>query len=242
MSDAVITFENVLAVSKTHTNYLINFSLRYRYIYVETPKVACTTIKRILQVAEVDGDLPRLAEDVHDRGQSPLPQIRDVPEAFQQLYEDPATFRFCFVRNPFSRALSCYLDKFVQNETERRRLSAQLGVSGDRQLTFREFLMAVKDQADFEREPHWIPQSYLLQPDRLKYDFIGRFEFVGSQIDSLMDRLGFPQTHWEKRAPHATAASENLRSYYGAEEIELVREIYEQDFKSFGYGWSPDLL
>ena len=240
MTGTIKTFQNILNVSKGHTNYLVNFSLRYRYIYVENPKVACTTIKRILQVAEVDGDLSKLSEDVHDRWKSPLPEIRNVPEDFQKLYEDPKTFLFCFVRNPYTRALSCYLDKFVKNRETFSHMLWDLGAPAGERLTFIDFLEIVKDQPDRDRNPHWISQSYLLQPDKLKYDFIGRFESVEEDIGRIFKKLEFTQKGWEKRAGHATSANKLVQEYYGPKEIELVQEVYEQDFKSFGYGWSLD--
>lgn len=229
----------ILKLNNWDTNYAINFSLRYKYLFIENPKVACSTIKRILQVAEVDGDISQLSEDVHARDQSPIPQVKKSPNKFRELFQDPATFRFCFVRNPFSRTLSCYLDKFVKNEGERRRLSKKLGVPTDKVLKFHDFLLAVRDQTDFERDPHWMVQSYLLQPDRLRYDFIGRFEFIDAEINRMVKRIGLPQYAWKKEAPHATSAGERTKEYYGPKEIKLVQEIYEQDFGSFGYGWSP---
>jgi len=229
-------------VDPDRINYFVNFSTRFSYIYVETPKAACSTIKRRLQLAEVDEDVSRVPEDVHARNQSPLKQIRRASKSFWHLYDDPTTFRFCFVRNPFSRALSCYLDKLVQDKSTRPRIAPQLGLPADRIVSFRVFLSAVRDQTDHERNPHWAPQAYLLSPERFRYSFIGRFEFLQRHLDLVARRLGFPKIPRQRVAPHATSAAEKIDAYYGPKEIALVQDIYQQDFEAFGYGWSPDIL
>ena len=232
----------LLNVSEGIANYLINFSTRHSYIYVETPKVACSTIKSILQLAEVGGDSSRLCDDVHDRARSPIPDVRNHAEDFWRLLGDPATFRFSFVRNPFSRSLSCYLDKFVQDESMHARYYPMLGFPMNRKPTFRDFLRAIKDQPVVEHDTHWAPQTHLLCPVRMRYSFIGRFEFLELELAKLKGRLGLLHSSSSFLAPHATSADQRLRDFYGREEIGLVQSIYEDDFRTFGYGWSPDIL
>jgi hypothetical protein len=231
----------ILNVSSPHENYLVNFSLRYGYIYVETPKVGCSTIKRILQTAEVNNDESRLPQDVHDRMNSPIPTMNRAPGQFRELLYNQETFRFCFVRNPFSRVLSCYLDKFVKDEAEKGRLISQLDVPKHKDLSFTDFLNAIRRQPDREKNIHWVPQSFLLNPHSLKYDFIGRFETMSADINYVIEALKLPVRSWQKNAPHATAAGSKLNRYYGRDEIRLVQEIYVEDFKSFGYGYYPNL-
>ncbi|QIZ81388.1 sulfotransferase family protein [Thalassovita gelatinovora] len=233
---------SLLKVADGPANYLVNFSSRYSYVYVETPKVACSSIKRMLQIAEVDGDLSRLSDDVHDRELSPLKPMYTDPAAFNKLFDDPGTFRFCFVRNPYSRALSCYLDKFVQNEIARPRFLPQLGFSPDSHVTFRDFLLAVRDQTEAECNPHWAPQNFLLNPHAMKYSFIGRFEFLDTHVQLVAERLGFAQYAGQLVAPHRTSAADKVRQHYSRAEIDLVQQIYAGDFEAFGYGWAPDIL
>jgi len=209
---------------------------------METPKVACSSIKRMLQIAEVDGDVSRLSDDVHDRDLSPLKQMNSDPAAFTKLFDDPGTFLFCFVRNPYSRALSCYLDKFVQNEATRPRFLRQLGFAPDSHITFRDFLLAVREQTEAECNPHWAPQSFLLSPHAMKYSFIGRFEFLDAHVQLVAERLGFAEYAGQRIAPHRTSAADKVHQYCNSEEIDLIQQIYAGDFEAFGYGWAPDIL
>jgi hypothetical protein len=121
-------------------------------------KVACTTIKRVLQAAELGperrGDLP---EDVHARETSPLLSPGQDPEGFVTALLDTATFCFAFVRNPYSRALSCWLDKMVANEFERARWHRCSGWTRTGRQPCADFLAAIVRTAGRERDPHWAP-------------------------------------------------------------------------------------
>ena len=219
------------------TNYICNWSRRLNIIYVECPKVACTTIKRVLQHAEVNGDLSQISKNVHDRNKSPLAKPGFDDEEFLRLIKDPQVFKFCFVRDPFSRVLSCYLDKMVDNTWERNRLAPKLELSTDPIPTFLEFLEAIKEQKDAERDIHWMTQDFMLQTGTINYNFIGRFENFRSEFTQVCDSLGISEFLDLKATAHATNANNRLREYYGEREKHLVTQIYERDFVRFAYGW-----
>src|SRR5688572_11911209 len=142
-------------------NYLVNISLKLRYLYVEVPKVACSSIKRTLQQLEDENRSP--PEDVHDRDASPLMAPYDSLSLYLSAQHDPRFRRFAFVRNPFTRTLSCYLDKCVQSPWERARLLPELGLSGDTIPTMHEFLLAVQRQPTPQMDIHWLPQAVILE-------------------------------------------------------------------------------
>lgn len=224
-----------------HTaDYLVNISQRNRYLYVENAKVACTTIKRSLQLAEFDGDLELLPENVHDRSLSPLIAPSNNMALFRSVFAEDF-FRFTFVRNPYTRALSCYLEKFAENEYERGRLSPELGLDSSVVPSFEEFLVAVREQPLGMRDIHWERQAFLLCPNAMKYTFIGRFEQFGSHWKKVFEYLGLPATG-QAQMRHSTGASSRLSAHYGWRERALVREIYMEDFLTFGYGFGLDLI
>ena len=81
-------------VNPDNFNYSINISLKYSYIYVETPKVACSSIKSTLQKMEL-GD-PQFSredfEDLHKRDFSPLlrpQQIGNIDMPFNENSHQP---------------------------------------------------------------------------------------------------------------------------------------------------------
>lgn len=223
-------------------HYLINWSKKYRYIYVETPKVACTTIKRTLQNAEVEGDPSVFPIKVHERKNSPIPMVGDDLPGFKNLLANPNTFTFCFVRNPFTRVLSCYLDKMVRTVFERNRLAPTLNLPVDKAPEFIDFLRAIEGQPAIKRDIHWSAQSFLLRPRKFRYSFVGRFESFDTHFNAACKHLNIMDYVKPAKVFHATNANELVNQYLGPKEIRLIQEIYKVDFQNFGYGHSPPIF
>ena len=230
-------------LSRRPFNYLANWSAKGRFVYVETPKVGCTTVKRVLQTHEVDGDMSKLHKDVHNKAASPLKSPSDDRAKFQSLLDSPDVLRFCFVRNPFLRVLSAYLDKMVENAWERKRLAPKLGFDVDTVPDFEAFLDAVSAQKPEDMDIHWAPQAYLLQPNVLRYDMIGRFETFQRDFISVCQTLGvkIPDTLMNYGKRHATGAAERSSKFMTPSAVSRIQTLYEEDFLTFGYGWAPPL-
>jgi hypothetical protein len=226
------------------TEYICHWSRRIGCIYVETPKVACTTIKRVLQAAELGVERRHeMPDDVHARATSPLLAPGHDPEGFALAIWDTATFRFTFVRNPYSRILSCWLDKMVSNETERGRMAPMLGLDPNTPPSLAEFLEAIAAQPERERDPHWCTQTHLLNPQVIRYDFIGRFEQFRGEFSRVCSLLAIEAHAGDLPGTwHATDASAKIQSHIGDHEAALIRCIYEADFRNFGYGWGTALV
>jgi hypothetical protein len=226
------------------TEYICHRARRVGCIYVETPKVACTTIKRVLQSAELGPDRAgELPADVHDRATSPLMSPGQDPGGFVRALTDARNFCFGFVRNPYSRALSCWLDKMVGNAAERERLAPMLGLDPDGPPSLGAFLAAVADQPEGERDPHWATQTHLLNPHGIRYAFIGRFEHFRPDFSRVCAHLGIEAHAGDLPATwHATDASAKVGSHVNERDAALIRRIYEADFRNFGYGWGNSLV
>lgn len=222
----------------TQSNYLINWSERYRYIYVEVPKTGCTTVKKMLQLAEYDGDETRLVKNIHDRVASPLLCPLDNIDVFEEALRSEAYLVFTFVRNPYARTLSAYLDKIVKNQWERNRRLPALGFAPDAEVSLEEFLGAICRDDPIDSDIHWAPQTMLLGlPDRA-YDYVGRFESFGQDLRKVAARLGmeehYEQVHQDR--PHETGASNLVAEYYDAGTKAIIEERFADDFTLLGYG------
>jgi hypothetical protein len=226
------------------TEYICHWSRRVGCIYVETPKVACTTIKRVLQAAELGPDRQgERPSDVHVRAASPLLSPGRDRAGFTTALTDATTFRFSFVRNPYSRALSCWLDKMVTNLSERERLAPVLGLDPANAPSLAAFLTAVAEQPDWRRDPHWATQTHLLNPHGIRYSFIGRFEAFRPDFSRVCAHLKIEDYAGDLPATrHATGASDKVIKHVGEAEGGLIRQIYEADFRNFGYGWGVSLI
>ena len=98
----------------------------------ETPKAACSSIKRLLHKIELHDTPYQPNKNVHDRAHSPLLRPTQLPpRAFTECLTSAGWFRFAFVRNPFTRVLSAYLDKIRRDRPEKAAILAALDRLGD---------------------------------------------------------------------------------------------------------------
>ncbi|MCU0524011.1 MAG: sulfotransferase family protein [Elainella sp. Prado103] len=239
---------------KHEFNYHIHISLKNKFIYVEVPKVACSTLKSRLQAIEAQalGQPPpaKDMETIHNKKLSPLLSPSDIGiEQFDALLNDPQIFKFCFVRNPYTRVLSAFLSKLSWKEGKYRKTIADaLDQSIDEPITFQQFLQVIEQQSVLEMDPHWRTQSAQLFGQQISYDLIGRFETLEQdwqQVLSHMNQQTQPQTAAEnrdtpKRRGRKTGADDKLAKFYAHPSVvKLVQTIYQEDFKTFQY--SPEL-
>jgi hypothetical protein len=180
-------------------------------IYIPIPKVASTSLK--IWFLKTSPDLA-----VHPDPENWKVNAWLGDEGGRYLLKDPAplhdprTFCFAFVRNPWSRLVSSYLNRIVGRGAEYRNVMKRLyrgkwyqlhkriryyarkrahgaGWPESAEVTFREFIMReVAVLPVMEMDPHWRPQHAFLgehQPD-----FIGRFERLGEDLEALGNKLG----------------------------------------------------
>ncbi|MCP1673961.1 hypothetical protein J2T57_001060 [Natronocella acetinitrilica] len=151
-------------------------------------------------------------------------------------------FLFTFVRNPFHRTLSAYLDKVVR---DRPPAAKNLGNSPTRDdgsvIGFSEFLDQL-EQGALYTGPHWAPQVSLLPKDRSRLNFIGRLERIDADLPRLVNELFGVEANAEVKSwdPHRTDSSAKLAKYYDDNAIDRVRHLFREDFEAFGYSTDPD--
>lgn len=241
------------SLSQRDIEYGVNISLKHEFMYVETAKVGCSTLKASLQKMEYlsSGHVfnPKPSE-VHNKRISPLlsPFQVDRKTLVGDILNSRDFFKFAFVRNPYTRALSCYLDKFERNEPEKAyfiELSKSKGLDLNYEnISFLDFLKGIKEQTSIESDRHWRSLTDSTFYNDIDYNFIGYFENLDSDWAALT-RLIYPRNLRAKatmdvRVSNKTSSEERLEKYYTDKVIQdLVVEIYEKDFENFGY--STDL-
>jgi hypothetical protein len=241
-------------------NYNINISLKNRYVYVETAKVASSTIKHALlrlelESAEVpyeaDGNLlhfspefetyPSFSLDIHhSHVVSPFVKPFQLDEpTLVDILNSKEYFTFCFVRNPYARVLSCYLDKIMKNSPEKVPVLRLLGRNTsdlEQELAFEEFVDAICSQASYDMDHHWRVQSSQLLLPLVRYDLIGKIESFGEDLSRLDNALGGRlKSYLKPIAPHRTDSQNRLGNYYNDSLRKKVYEKFQPDFKNFGY-------
>jgi len=225
-------------VSLREFDYNIHISLKNRLLYVETPKVACSTIKLTLAKLELEEE-EYFREDIHDRYLSPLIRPSQVGD-FGRFLERPNLVKFCFVRNPYERLLSSYLNKVGgRDEAIYPSLLCQLGLDQtdfSRAISFSEFVTCIEQMPLSMMNAHWRPQYYQTFQESLKYDLVGRLENFEDDmriLEKMISRDLSPyMSSWTL---HQTNSKDRFAEYYDDRLLERVYELYRIDFDAFGY-------
>jgi hypothetical protein len=137
-------------------------------------------------------------------------------------------FTFTFVRNPYSRVLSAYLDKVATGKKN-------AGKDGSIP-TFGEFCDLLEDgwlYADL----HWAPQMSSLVMPACEFDFIGRVENFEQDFQKVWDRIGGGRQigNTIHRSQGRTDATNKADDYYDGRSRRIVSSLYAEDFEAFGY-------
>lgn len=187
------------------------------FIYFRIPKSANSTVTLALS-RHVHGHAGRSAKRQGRR--FGLGGIRLERQWRQQ-------FTFTFVRDPFARVLSAYLDKVAEGD------SKFLSVLGMREPPdFPGFLSALEAGA-LHANAHWAPQADLIPLAPTTLSFVGRVENMERDLGLVLERL-FGVTDGVPESPlRRTQAAAKLKSYFGPDQIEKVRRLYARDFALF---------
>jgi len=209
-------------------------SHKHKVVYYTIPKAACTTIKLFIGLIE---GTATWKDNPHE-----LSMLRlSLPEARSILYKD--YFHFTFVRNPYDRLLSCYMDKIYEvglcdhddrefANGEFRQFLVEYGRLGYREMSFADFIWFVTRVPDRHCDRHFIPQHYLLNLDLL--NFVGHFEnlnqdflYVRKQIGLSDDTLQLQKINASKHGPY--------QNYYNDKLRKMVARKYARDLEIFNY-------
>ncbi|MBW1789280.1 MAG: sulfotransferase family 2 domain-containing protein [Deltaproteobacteria bacterium] len=203
----------------------------HRAIYFAIPKVACTSLKFL--VAEAMGR--EVTGNVHFHK---FPKVYDLKKTHYSEY-----FKFCFVRNPFDRVLSCYLHKFKQGKDREEGFVkkgvylpfAEYGLFHPG-TSFGEFVKGISEIDDNDADAHFRSQHAFIRDGQrdIPMDFIGRLETLGPDVSHIAEKLGFPDVplHHMEKTDHA-----GYRQYYTADTRKLVARRYGEDLERFGYSF-----
>lgn len=205
-----------------------------KFIYFRIPKAANSAITLTLQgliSAERIGEANPPAEA---KGSfSPLNSLsREEVENRQKLF-----FTFTFVRNPFTRIASAYLSKAMDSKMQKIHPARWYGRDVNDPVSFAEFCVYLQQARGYLDDGHWARQCDLITLPLDQLDFIGKIENLDQDLRHVVRRLfgsdqGLEIVPWRKGT---TGASSRVRELYGEQEMAIVREVYAEDFRVFGY-------
>ncbi len=145
----------------------------------------------------------------------------DVHALFPKAWRD--YFKFCFVRNPFDRAVSDYVWRTRK--------------TGNADMTFSDFLQRLY-QRDFSNRT--IPRHFDNWPiytidGRIEVDYVGRFERLGNDLDEVFARLGLQ--HPPLAHAKGMQRTGSYHDWYGEDERGVVERLFANEIRQFGYGF-----
>lgn len=199
-------------------------SHRYRFIYFEVPKTGTSSLKRLLTE------------------HTDLTQMTTL-HAFLKY---PDYRRFAFVRNPWDRLLSCYLDKIkpdanFENQHFQHGIPKKFHKYGvfRARMGFDEFVHAVAAIPDKFADGHFASQyRRLILEGEIVIDHLARFENFREETNRFLKAIGLDE---QIEVPHLrkTARPKSLAQYYNAETVRAVEKRYSEDIRLFGYEFDP---
>tara|TARA_R110002167_G_scaffold366019_1_gene592664 strand:+ start:811 stop:1365 length:555 start_codon:yes stop_codon:yes gene_type:complete len=178
--------------------YLYQTDNNLQYIYYITPKCATRTFFSVFNYNSVG-----------------------LPRQTSSNYDD--YFSWSFVRNPWDRLVSTYINKIVDRH--------QHGLDSWRKnfKSFKEFILKIEktDITDCDRH---IRSLYTFFPQNI--NFIGKFENLQEDFNTVCDKIGIPR----QQLPHKNATKhKHYTEYYDDETRDIVAEKYAKDIEHFGY-------
>ncbi|MBW0143685.1 sulfotransferase family 2 domain-containing protein [Sphingomicrobium clamense] len=222
-------------------------SLRNKYLFHTVGKAANSTVKHVFYTIDLAGRRARMPS-VHDRAASPLLSPFQLGETMMQdVLDDPQFTRFTFVRDPYSRLLSCYLDRIADKKSRpHAQFVRAMGKPVGYAPSFEEFIETVCAQPPAEQNNHWRVQCVDALVGVIPYDFIGKQESFDADMDKLVTKItGKPQEKVAEdvnASPSKTGSTSRLAEFFNKRTVELVQEAYARDFDELGYAREPEWL
>jgi chondroitin 4-sulfotransferase 11 len=224
-------------VDQVRRNAVCFVSHQHRFIYVQVPKVASTSIKAALLplFPEIEPEDDISAEGASHRafrGTDAMINKRALMSGLEPGGQYRDYFRFSFVRNPWDRLLSCYRSKVARRVVlKTEEFEGGKVYAG---MPFREFAEVVCRTPDNDADPHFCSQSaFLCHPaGGMVVDFVGRFERLAEDFREVSRRLDASLV-----LPHANPRNpgRHYRDFYDSALAEMVGNRYREDIERFGY-------
>ena len=208
---------------------------QHKLAYMALPKAACTSVKRLLAQVDETVSQPDTSDIMAWHGIYPTRRFR--PHRWQ-AYEDH--FRFCVLRDPIKRLMSCYSDIVAgRNElanSPRLRKSARYVVNPDPDYFFLN-LEGYKARSSLIKHHALSAQVFLGPKLHAHYDRVYRtseLEELGHDLSRRTGRI--------LRVPHSNATKATLQIDDLLDEtIDALRPFLDQEY-SYLDGWMKNPL
>jgi hypothetical protein len=213
----------------------IIISRKYKFVWVGIPKVATRSF--------IDALIRSPREDWE------CEQFKLTLEELANKVNLNDYFVFSFVRNPWARIASCYLNK-IKDPSQR---AIDVIISKYKDITpnmpfdlFVDFLVEHKNGSDLKGNSHWISQMYLLKNKEgdLIFDKVYKLEELNDALEELADLLKMPKIEismlntfrgWDTKQNINLQSKGKYKEMYNESTKALILKRYKEEIDFFNY-------
>lgn len=186
--------------------YVVGINNKQKFVWFRVAKVASTTVKRVFMKHDIAMPIKSL-------------EFKFNPSDYQNY------FKFAFVRNPWSRVVSCYAQKVENKNPDWAFYYSECFDKG-----FEYFVDFIDRKNLTKADRHIRLQTSLIPVTEV--DFIGRLENFDEDFLYVLKKLGVKDAHIPQKNP-----SNHLHysQYYNDRTKEIIAQKYAKDIEVFGY-------
>lgn len=209
--------------AKKDLTCLTIISHKYKFIYIGIPK---TATRSFMNAFALDG------KDIFES------EWFETPAAYQKaLHDHPDYFKFSFVRNPWARIVSCYNSKIADAVLGKQARIMSFYKNLKPGMSFSDFVhwLSSDEGADEYADRHWLSQNELLcdKNGALHCDFVGRYENLEEDLNTLSEKLGFPMPELKQKG--FISQKKDYRELYDEDTQAIIAKRYAKDIELFNY-------
>lgn len=190
-----------------------------KFIYWKNPKAACSSILQIF-----------LDNKIIEGPKTNLHKKQKIESAgWMHACRHYDYFQFSFVRNPWDRFVSLYLDKTQSVIGTKWEMKAWAKYKDH---SFEDFVKAIHKTGPNEIDRH--SRAQFLNINRLNgINYIGKVENFSRNITTVSNKIGIDKLEIHKI--NSTKNRKPYQFYYNEETKEIVAEMYKKDIELFKY-------
>lgn len=226
----LVYLENYNKIKKANNRLLpdvyINWLIdeKNKVLFFNNPKVACTSLMvSMFNCSDIPDDDNYLVQRY----------IIGTPNNIKQLPTNLNNYyKFGFVRNPFSRLVSFYKNRYENNILKPHKMEPNIPGYIKKVNSFEDLTFKILQMPDFILDPHFALQHPIFyKNNKCLVDFIGKFENIENDYKQIQEKYNYlPLPKYNQ-----TLKNENWKDFYTIKAIENVYKKYKKDIKLFGY-------
>lgn len=196
---------------------------------------------KVLGMEQHDG----YPKDVHMRHLYKFPYLTEteVLESYRSFFKMKSYFRFCLVRNPWSRLVSCYKNRILvdsNKDTGAKSTLYKCSPEFKNDMSFEAFIDVVCKIPDSKADQHFRSQLFELTNRRgeLLVNYIGHLENMGEALTEITKHSGISFSDFPLL--NTTVKKKSYRDFYTPAIVEKVRKRFAPDIEFFNYEFEQE--